>query len=75
MMNAATVAAKRPVLGLESQSKENRENGTYKDEDAFGVSLPILRQCSVLSLRFGKVNRPDLARRIATLGWTSSEMG
>jgi hypothetical protein len=74
-MNAATVAPKRPVLGRESQSKENRENGTYKDEGPFGVSLPIVRQCSVLSLRFGKVNVPDLARRVAALGWTSSEMG
>jgi hypothetical protein len=74
-MNAATVAANRPVLGRESQSKENRENGTYKDEDAFRVSLPIVRQCSVLSLRFGKVNIPDLARHVAALGWTSFEMG
>jgi hypothetical protein len=74
MMNAATVAAKRPVFQLalgERWNSEVRGTGkrweawTYKDEDALRVSLPVLRKYFVLSISLGEVNGPHLAGRIA----------
>ena len=40
---------------------------TYKDENAPRVSLPVLREFSVLSICFGKINRPQLIGSIAVL--------
>jgi hypothetical protein len=66
-MNAATVAAKRPVFFDRHQEhiKDSEKSKTYKDEDSLGVALPILGERFVLSIRFRKVDRPDLARNVA----------
>jgi hypothetical protein len=49
---------------------------TYKDEDALRISFPVFRKHCILPVCFGKINRPNLARRITlrtAFGWTSSQ--
>jgi hypothetical protein len=73
MMNAVTVTAKRPVFrvgekerrGQWREDSDRRERRAYKDEDAFRVSLPVLRECCVFYICLGKVNGPQLAGCIA----------
>jgi hypothetical protein len=69
MINAATVAEKRPVCRsfFSDLTRSRRYERTHEDEDAIHVSFPTLYQRLVILLTLLEDNGPELRGRIHVL--------
>ena len=78
MINAATVAEKRPVCRsfFSELTRSRRYEGTHEDEDAIQVAFkfPTLYQRLVLLLTLLEDNGPELRGRIHVLNVCESHM-
>ena len=51
MMNAATVAANRPVYGIISMTSDQETKDTHESQDTSRATLPVPRTPLIFSLR------------------------
>jgi hypothetical protein len=68
MMNAATVAAKRPVCQRSSNTiARNRYRGPHEEEDAIHIAFPTFHEGLVILLSLLEDDSPKLSGRIHVL--------
>src|SRR5260221_1507027 len=76
MMNAATVAEKRPVCKVFTSelARSRRYERTHEEEDAIHVTFPTLHQHLVILLTLLEDDSPELRRRIHVLDLCESHV-